>query len=313
MKESSIKQSKFKNLMAKYKEEIKAYGLLAFPLFWWGLFFVFAFINAIYFSFTDIKFGYDSITKLTLQNYQRIFNPNHPLFDGVFWISLKNTLIWTVGMMIANNVLGLLVAFLITNLKRGRKLFLALLFWPTLVSAVVGSDLTKMIFSSYESGFANQIIIFFGGSAISWFDNARTSLLGLMITPLLLGFSTKMLIYYASLVSIPNSYVEAADLETNSKFKIFMKIKMPLIKNAIVLNLILSIIDGFKVLGPMQLITSGGPDNSTLSTVLYVYQLGFERSRMGQASAYAIVLFLIILVVSLIQLKFSGKEAETHE
>lgn len=313
MAEEKNVKVKSKKRFVKYKEEIKAYGLLSFPLFWWGVFFLYAFFTTIFISFTDIKFGYDSITKFTFDNYLRIFNVAHPLFDKMFWISLKNTLIWTIGMMIANNILGLVLAFAISKLKHGRKFFLGLLFWPTLVSAVVGSDLTKMIFSSYESGFANKIVTFFGGNPISWFDNANTALVGLMITPLLLGFSVKMIIYYASIISIPNNYVEAAQLETNNEFKIFYKIKMPLIKNAIILNLILSLIDGFKVLGPMQLITKGGPDNSTLSTVLYIYQLGFERSRMGQASAYAIILFLIILVISLIQLKFSGKEAETYE
>lgn len=306
-------QPKKKGFFVKYKKEIQAYSLIAFPLAWWGVFFLIAFFNAVYFSFTDIRFGYDSITQFTLNNYLRIFDKNHLLFDPIFWKSLSNTFIWTIAMMIANNVLGLLFAFLISNLKRGKKLFLALLFWPTLVSAVVGADLTKMIFSSYESGFANQILQIFGLGPVSWFDNAQTSLIGLMITPLLLGFSVKLLIYYASLVSIPESYVEAAKMETNSSAKIFLNIKIPLMKNAIILNTILSLIDGFKVLGPMQLITGGGPDNSTLSTVLYIYQLGFERSRMGQASAYAIILFLIILGASLLQLKFSGKEAETHD
>jgi len=309
----NISQPKKIGFYAKHKKEIQAYSLIAFPLAWWGIFFLIAFFNAIYFSFTDIRFGYDSITQITLNNYERVFNPNHPLYDEVFWKSLSNTFIWTIAMMIANNVLGLLFAFLISNLKRGRKIFLALLFWPTLVSAIVGADLTKMIFSSYESGFANQILQVFGIGPISWFDNAQTSLLGLMITPLLLGFSIKLIIYYASLVSIPESYVEAARMETNSAAKIFLHIKIPLMKNAIILNTILSLIDGFKVLGPMQLITGGGPENSTLSTVLYIYQLGFERSRMGQASAYAIILFLIILGVSLLQLKISGKEAETHD
>lgn len=297
----------------KYKKEIKAYSLISFTLIWWGIFFVLAFFRSFYFSFTDLRFSIDRISKFTLDNYAKILNPNHELFDPLFWKSIRTTFTWTFVMMIGNNLMGLLMAFLLMRLKKGARFFLALLFWPTLVSAVVGADLTKMIFSSSESGLMNQILAFFNLAPVSWFDNAQFSLIGLMITPFLLGFSVKLLIYYAAMLSIPKSYYEAAELETKNHFKVFTKITIPLIKNAIVLNVILSIIDGFKVLGPMQLVTEGGPNNSTLSTVLYIYQLGFERSRMGQASAYSFVLFAIILVFTLFQMKISGKGAETIE
>ncbi len=302
-----------KSFLIRYKKEIKAYSLISFALIWWGIFFVLAFFRSFYFSFTDLRFSIDGITRFTFENYARILNPNHDLFDPLFWSSLKTTLTWTIVMMIGNNLMGLLMAFLLMKLKKGSRFFLALLFWPTLVSAVVGADLTKMIFSSSESGLMNQLIGIFNIAPISWFDDTQFALIGLMITPFLLGFSVKLLIYYAAMLSIPKSYYEAAELETTSQFKVFKGITLPLIKNAIVLNVILSVIDGFKVLGPMQLVTKGGPDNKTLSTVLYIYQLGFERSRMGQASAYAFILFGIILIFTLIQLKISGKEAETLE
>ncbi|QWB95495.1 sugar ABC transporter permease [Mycoplasmatota bacterium] len=302
-----------KSFFIKYKKEIKAYSLIALPLIWWGIFFVFAFFRSFYFSLTDLRFSIDQISKFSFDNYARILNPNHEFFDVTFWKSLKTTMIWTVVMMLGNNVMGLALAFLLTRLKKGAKFFLGLLFWPTLVSAVVGADLMKMIFNSSESGLMNKLLSLFNISAISWFDDTQFALIGLMITPFLLGFTVKLLIYYASMLSIPKSYYEAAELETKNGFKVFRIITLPLIKNALVLNLVLSLIEGFKVLGPMQLVTGGGPDNSTLSTVLYIYQLGFERSRMGQASAYAFILFAIILILTLVQLKLSGKEADTHE
>jgi multiple sugar transport system permease protein len=302
-----------KSFFIRYKKEIKAYSLISFALAWWGIFFVFAFFRSFYFSFTDLRFSIAQISQFTTIHYERIFNPNHELFDPLFWKSLRITFTWTMIMMLGNNLIGLTLAYLLTKLKKGARFFLALLFWPTLVSAVVGADLTRMIFSSSESGLMNQLLQLFNLPAIAWFDDRQFALIGLMITPFLLGFSVKLIIFYAAMLSIPKSYTEAAQLETKSGFKIFRLITLPLIKNAIVLNLILSLIEGFKVLGPMQLVTAGGPDNETLSTVLYIYQLGFERSRMGQASAYAFVLFAIILILTIIQLKLSGKEAETHE
>ena len=136
----------------------------------------------------------------------------------------------------------------------------------------------------------------------------------LMVIPFFFGFSQKMLIYYASIVSIPPSYVEAASLETSSKFKIFLTVTLPLMKNSIVLNTLLSVIDGFKVLGPMQLVTEGGPGTSTQSVMLLIYNSIFKApSRVGQGCAYAFVLFLFIIVVSIIQKKIAGKEETTIE
>lgn len=302
-----------KSFLKKYKNEFKAYFLLAFPLIWWSIFFVYAFARSFYFSFTDIKFTTDSITKFTFNNYERIFNPNYRYFDKTFWASLKVTLIWTFVMMIGNNVMGLLCAFLINSLKKGKKLFLALLFWPSLVSAIVGADNTKMLFASDSSGFVNKFLSLFNLGPFQWFDDKQFALIGLMITPFFLGFCTKLLIYYASIIAIPVSYKEAASLDTSSKFKIFFNVTLPLMKNAIVLNMVLSLIDGFKVLGPMQLVTAGGPEKSTLSTMLHIYNLAFEDGEMGRASACAFVLFVIILIFTIIQSKLSGKEAATVE
>lgn len=302
-----------KKFHQKYKREIKAYLLLAFPLIWWGIFFVFAFGRSFYFSFTDMKLNISTISKFSLDNYSRIFNVNHRFYDPSFWESLKVTLIWTLVMMFGNNLMALLVAFLISQLKKGKKLFLGLLFWPSLVSAVVGADNTKMIFSSSSGGLMNKFISIFGLGPIQWFDDKTYALVGLMLAPFFLGFSVKLLIYYSSIVAIPKSYDESASLETSSRFKKFTKITLPLIKNAIILNTLLSLIDGFKILGPMQLVTKGGPEKATLSTMLYIYDLAFESGQMGRASAYAFVLFAIILILTLIQLKISGKGAETIE
>ena len=106
--------------------------------------------------------------------------------------------------------------------------------------------------------------------------------------------------------------MEACELETDSGIEKFVHITFPLIRNALVLNLLLSLIDGLKVLGPMQLITDGGPDGATNSCVLYIYKLAFDGgTQMGRAAAAAFILFAIILVVSLIQLLITNRKEET--
>ena len=132
-----------------------------------------------------------------------------------------------------------------------------------------------------------------------------------MIMPFFFGFCTKMLIYYSSIIAIPNTYKEAATLDTDSHVKVFFHVTLPLMKNALILNLLLSIIDGFKILGPMQLITNGG--YGTNSSMLYIYNTAFEDGLFGRSCAYATILFLIILAFTLVQRKISGEEVDTIE
>lgn len=172
--------------------------------------------------------------------------------------------------------------------------------------------MTKLVFGSDNNSLANTLLRFFGHEPIQWLTDDQTAMLALMIMPFFFGFCTKMLIYYSSLIAVPKDYKEAASLDTDSRFKIFTKITLPLIQNAVVLNLLLSIIDGFKILGPMQLVTKGG--YGTESTMLYIYNTAFEDGKFGRACAYATVLFVIILVFTLIQQKLStSKEVEDVE
>ena len=298
-----------------YRDELKAYSLLGFPVAWWTLFFVVAFFTALTFSFTNVSLrslATGSSIKFTLDNYKNLLAVNWKDFDQRYWDSLGITILWTVVMSIGNNLMGLLCAFLISQLKKGNRFFLALLFWPSLVSGVVGSDVTKLVFGSDNNSLANTLLRFFGHEPIQWLTDDQTAMLALMIMPFFFGFCTKMLIYYSSLIAVPKDYKEAASLDTDSRFKIFTKITLPLIQNAVVLNLLLSIIDGFKILGPMQLVTKGG--YGTESTMLYIYNTAFEDGKFGRACAYATVLFVIILVFTLIQQKLStSKEVEDVE
>ena len=314
MKISELAKAKPTRKKRAFKNEARAYSLLGFPLAWWTLFFVIAFFSALIFSFTNVSLkslATGSEIKFTLNNYKNLFDPGWKNFDQEFWDSLKVTILWTAVMALGNNLMGLLCAFLISQLKHGKRFFLALLFWPSLVSGVVGSDVTQLVFGSGNNSLANKLIAALGHEPIQWLTDEQTALISLMIMPFFFGFCTKMLIYYSSIIAIPNMYKEAALLETDSKFKIFRTVTLPLMKNALVLNLLLSIIDGFKILGPMQLVTKGG--YGTQSTMLYIYNTAFEDGKFGRACAYATILFAIILIFTFVQRKVSGQEVDDLE
>lgn len=297
---SLLKKKRFFN-----REDKTSYLMILFPMLWWTIFFVYAFVRALYFSFTDLTLDVNNITVFfTFDNYVRLFN------DSTFWAAFKNTMIWTVSMTIANNVLGLFFAYLITKMKKGQKLFLTLLFWPTLVSCVASTEITKQIFNPSESGLINQIIMAFGGDKLAWYNDKSLALITLMIMPLLLGFSSQMIIYYVALKGVDQNQIEAAKIDGAKGFSIFKNIYVPSITKAINYNVILSIISGVRIMAPMQLIAdnpliAGGPDNATITVVLYLYQ-NILNNEMAYACAIGAITTIIIVSFSILQRKASG-------
>ena len=288
-----------KALKKSLRNDLKCYLLLLLPIVWFGVFFIFSFFRGLYFSFTDfdiVRSTTRGITFIGFDNYAAIFK------DELFWRGMKNSTIWTFVMLAGNNFFGLLMAVLIANVKRGKSFFLAALYWPTLVSAAVGTQVTLLLFKPASDGFFNIIAAHFGAKEpIMWLESEKTSLLSLMMLPFLLGFCMKMMIYYAGIRGIPASYSESASLETNSKFKMFFKITFPLIAPVVFLNVLLSLMEGFRVLAPMQLIAPG--NRYSLSVVYYLYEktFGTNFGRSGQisySSAIGFILFVIIMGVT---------------
>lgn len=282
-----------------FGDEKSAYPLLLLPFIWWGIFFVVAFVRAIFFSFTNVRVNLNNFNFVGLSQYMFLFQ------DEVFWLALRNTLIWTLVMTFANNGLGLLIAWLITKMRKGQKLFLALLFWPTLVSAVASSGITEMVFNSDSTGLINSIIVMFGGEPLSWYKDADLALFTLMIMPTLLGFSSQMMIYYVAIMGVPKDYLEAASIDGANSRQIFWAIYFPALRNALGYNLLLSIIGGIKILGPMQLITNGGPKNSTMTVILYMYQN--INTNMSYACACGVVVLIIVLALTFVQMQMTKR------
>lgn len=287
-------------------EAITAYLWLLFPMAWWGVFFLFAFVRGVAFSFTNLTISISKISRFTFEQYIRLFT------DEVFWTAFRNTIIWTLVMTVLNNGLGLLVAFLISRIHHGQKAWLTLLFWPTLVSAVISSQITTLVFNPSDTGIMNQIIAAFGGTPLAWYNDPNLSLFTLMIIPALLGFSSQMLIYYVAIEGIPKNYVEAAIMDGASTWQIFEHIYIPSINSAILYNCLLSIIGGLQVIGPMQLITNGGPSNSTMSITLYMYNslIGGEN---GYACAIAVVTLNLILLLSALQIWMQHRASRSED
>ncbi len=301
-KENKVIQNIMKPFYTKHRNEIIAYRMLAIPLILWGIFFLFAFCRVVYLSFTDWNI-FNEPNFIGFDNYIRIFTKDDVIFKAFF-----NTLIWTVLTVIGHNLIGLATAYMITKVRIGQKFFRAALFWPIMVSQVVGATMIEWIFDSSPNGLLNTLIGKLGFGSVAWLSDPDIALYALMVYPLFMQFGKVMLIYIAGLTQIPASYKEAAELDGATNWETFKWVTIPLLKPIIILNVVYTMIESFKIMGPMQLVTNGGPLNSTMSVVLKIYQDGFVEYKMGYASSVAIVFFLIILAITMMQFKFKGED-----
>lgn len=285
----------------KHNRELTAYKLLGIPLTLWFIFFVFALFRAFFISLTDWNL-LSQASFIGLDNYKEILSNRETI--NIF----KNTIIWTLFIAIGHNVLGLFTAYMLNEIPKGESVFRTLLYWPVLVSLVVGAEMIKYIFNPSPFGLMNSILIKIGMEPMAWYQSPRMALISLIIFPMLTGFGIKMIIYQAGFKGIPKSIYEAAKLDGASEWQQFTRITLPLIKPVIILNFVMSTIEGFRVLAPMQLVTNGGPISSTETVVLSIYKHGFVKNNMGYASALAFILFGIILLIAAIQLKLQGED-----
>lgn len=293
--------SRWTRFRDKHNRELTAYKLLGIPLTLWFIFFVFALFRAFFISLTDWNL-LSQASFIGLDNYKEILSNRETI--NIF----KNTIIWTLFIAIGHNVLGLFTAYMLNEIPKGESVFRTLLYWPVLVSLVVGAEMIKYIFNPSPFGLMNSILIKIGMEPMAWYQSPRMALISLIIFPMLTGFGIKMIIYQAGFKGIPKSIYEAAKLDGASEWQQFTRITLPLIKPVIILNFVMSTIEGFRVLAPMQLVTNGGPISSTETVVLSIYKHGFVKNNMGYASSLAFILFGIILLIAAIQLKLQGED-----
>ncbi len=302
-----MKSANSKSFFRRHRNDFKCYLLLAIPIILFSIFFVYGFIRGFVFSLLnyDLRFVMlEGLQFLGFQNYIDVFQ------DIDFMNGLLHTTIWTVVMLIGNNGFGLLMAVCLMKLDKGRKFFLAGLYWPALVSAAITTQITLYVFNPTETGILNSFLAMFGIPPKDWLVNENTALLSLMIIPFFTGFCQKMIIYYAGLNSIPKTYYEAASLDTDSSIQIFSKITWPLLAPVIFLNVLLSLIDGMKVIAPMQLITPH--NNFTMSAIYAMYIEAFENTNFSYAFAEGFIMFVIIMVITIFQNRMQ-KETVVYE
>ncbi len=236
-----------------------------------------------------------------LANYKRLFQ------DQLFWKSLKNTFIFLIIHIPLQIIVALLLAEFLNQKIKLKGFFRAAYFMPVIVSGVVITILWQQLYG-FESGLLNRLLIKIGLNKIGWLTDPNWAMPSIAIMATWKNVGLYVVLFLVGLQTVPQQYYEAADLEGANHLQKFFKITLPMINPTIFMVVVLSTIGGFSLFIEPYVMTGGGPLNSTLSAVLYIYKQGFFYYHMGYAATLGFFFALLILLVVFIQKKFVEKE-----
>lgn len=236
-------------------------------------------------------------------NYLKLFA------DKNFVAALVNTVVFVVLYLPLNLVISMGMALWLGPKIRGRQFFRVLFFIPVVTPIVANAVVWKML---YQPGgvfdYVAQTVS--GTKAPNFLGDARWALLSIVVMTVWQGFGYNMLVFSAALDTVPESQIEAAQLDGANAWQVFWRVRLPMITPAVFFATTMTLITSFQVFAQPFIMTKGGPGNSTMTLVQYIYNQGFRFSQLGLASAGATVLFGIILAVTAVQ--FFGQSKWVH-
>lgn len=263
-----------------------------------AIFFFMPILMALYLSF----YRWDALTSMVftgLDNYKAMVG------DTQWWRSIGTTLLYTVMFVPLVFCISLLMAAFIHSLPGiSGKIFRTLFFVPYAISTVVAALIWRFILDP-QRGFVNQLLQMAGIGKQGFLGNPNQALLCIAIISAWMQVGYYCIIFLSALNDIPTTYYEAARIDGANAFYIFWKITLPLLKEVSTFVLVVTTIASFQVFDLVKILTNGGPAGATNVAVYWIYQNAFSFMKIGYASASAFVLFLIIFVVSLFQLRLA--------
>jgi multiple sugar transport system permease protein len=236
-----------------------------------------------------------------LSNYKVLFH------DAIFWKSMLNTLVFLVIHIPLQIVFALTLAEILNQNIKFKAFFRGAFFLPVIISGVVVTILWQQLYG-FDTGLLNRLLVKIGLGKIGWLNDPAWAMPSIAVMATWKNVGLYVVLFLVGLQTVPPQYYEAAELEGATHMQKFFKITLPLINPTILMVVILSTIGGFSLFIEPYVMTGGGPLNSTISAVLYIYKQGFFYYHMGYAATLGIFFALIILGVIILQKKFVEKE-----
>ncbi|MFS0776900.1 sugar ABC transporter permease [Neobacillus sp. 3P2-tot-E-2] len=256
-----------------------------------------------YYSLTDWNGIDQSYEMIGLANFKEIFA------DVYFWESIQFTLKYVVVILVVSNVLALLLAVLIESRMKARGLFRTLFYMPNMISMIIGGYMWVFIFTRVIYYLADKWGLAFLDQ--SWIGDPRYSFIAIIIVSSWGTVGYLMLIYMAALQGVPLQLKEAAVLDGANSWNVFRNVTFPMIQHAFTICIFWSLSSAFQVFDVIYALTGGGPGRATQSVAMNIYEEAFKGNiRYGYATAKSTILFVIVFLLTLAQLKMMKRKEQ---
>jgi sn-glycerol 3-phosphate transport system permease protein len=232
-----------------------------------------------------------------LENYRLMLD------DPIFWQSLTNNLWFALGTIPVSIGLAMLMAVWVNDRIVGRTWVRMAFFTPTVLPMIAVANIWLFFFTP-QYGLLEQIVGLFGGSATNWLGSKDTALFAVIVVAVWKEAGFFMIFYLAALQSIPPSLGEAAAIEGASRWTYFRRVQFPLLMPTTLFVLINAVINAFRMVDHIIVMTRGGPDNATTLLLFYIYQVGFSFWDTAYAAALTCVMLVMLALVALVQYGF---------
>ena len=281
------------------QENVAAYAfLLPFLIFFVG-FVLYPMFMCVYTSFFDATMGREDIF-VGLKNYQDLFQ------DEVFWIALRNTLVIVVVSVPITCIFSLWVASAISKMPvAATSAFRCIFYLPVVTGSVAVTMVWKWMFNNYYGifNYLGKDVLGILDKNINWLGDEKYALWCIILILLTTSVGQPIVLYVSALDNVDKSLVEAAEVDGATPKQAFWKIKWPQMMPTTLYILVITTINSFQCFALIQLLTSGGPKNSTMTIMYYIYYSAFKLYKYGYGNAMGVILAIIIAILSAIQFK----------
>lgn len=259
--------------------------------------------SGMYYAMTDWNGLTKSYNFVGFSNFTEIFH------DKYFWQSMLFTLRYVIAMVVVANVSALLLALAIESRKKSRGFFRTIFYMPNMISMVIGGYMWMFIFTKVLYYLADNWGIRFLDK--SWIGDPKYAFIAIITVSAWGTVGYLMIIYIAALQGVPESFLETADLYGANEWQKFWRVVLPMISHALTICVFWTLNSAFQVFDVIYTLTGGGPGRATQSVAINIYEEAFQGNiRYGYATAKSLVLFIVVLIVTVVQLSFMKRREQ---
>jgi len=225
--------------------------------------------------------------------------------DAAVWRSLVTTLIFAAVCVVAEMLLGIALALALEGDVRGMAFFRTLFILPMMIAPIAVGLTWRYLFDA-QFGLLNALIGLFGAAPVGWLAQEQTAFIAIIIADIWQWTPFVFIMMIAGLANVDSSVLEAARIDGATWWQTTMRVKLPMIMHVIAITLLMRLIDAFRVLEVIYILTFGGPGDSTEILSLHIYKTAFVGQRLGSAAAISVLLLVVVAALSWAALRLSN-------